>query len=256
MLSMVGVVQARLGSTRFPGKVLTDLGGEALLGHVVRRVSAVVNEVVLAVPIGMDDQPLVDWALAHGVPCVRGSRDDVLARFEAVAQAYHTADTFVRFTADCPLLDVGVSKTVIGALTDDLDIVHTGPEVDGLDTEVFTRAALMQALRYAQGREREHVTPWMREHLRAKHVRFPGIAPTRWSVDTPEDADFVRRVFAACRHCAEGTPHHANSASSIGGADRSPRWDLHAVEDTGGVGLAECTAYEIRVEDRGVWVAR
>jgi len=219
-----------------------------MVTRVLDRAQAIVGKgrVVLAIPHGPTDKPLAMLAAAWAVPCLSGARDDVLARFAMVAQTYHTADTFVRLTADCPLLDVGVSRAVLGALTDDLDLVHTGPELDGLDTEVFTRHALMEAHRYATDpADREHVTPWMRTHLRALHWTMPDFGPIRWSVDDPHHLAFVRAVYQACRLCAEGVPHHTHSVTSIGGGDRRLVLDLHAVSDSGGVGLAECTASSI-----------
>lgn len=168
---------------------------------------------------------------------------DVLSRMVRVAQQLPDVDTFVRVTADCPLLDPGVVGYVCNVFREGRwDFVGTAPEMDGTDVEVFTRTGLMLADLHARGAEREHVTPWMRAHLGARVVNLAP-EPLRWSVDDEPGLEFARAVFRACGLCARGVPHHTNSASGIGGADRHLCVDLHQVEDGG---LAECLAGDLK----------
>jgi hypothetical protein len=192
---------------------------------------------------------LGDTLVAWPPPTLR--EEDVLGRFAQYAAALPFVETFVRLTADCPLLDTGVSQRIIDDYflhRETLDFVGTSPALDGLDTEVFSRRALETATIHDHD-QREHVTRWMRQALRCKIITFPQPGPLRWSVDDQGGLDFVRRVMQACQHCAMGLPHHSNATGSIGGEDgRAPVWDLHALPDGG---LGECTAYDIRMERIG-----
>lgn len=245
-MRLLAVVQARMGSTRLPGKALKPLGdpGWCVLDHVLARVAAIVGQdrTVLAIPRG--DSELS----SHWPNVVYGPEDDVLERFVEVSLAYPKVDTFVRFTADCPLLDTDFSAGVIASHRG-ADITTTVPELDGLDTEVFTRDALFTAHEHATKREREHVTAWMKAGNMIQHrVYMPGFGPIRWSVDDESGLDFVRRIYAACELCRRGVPHHTNAGSSIGGIDRRIVLDLHV--GIGG-GLVECTSAEIYQERIG-----
>lgn len=221
------IIQARTASTRLPRKVLRTLNGLPMIYHVIKRAEQL-GRVVVATP----DDP--------------GPEYDVLERFYNVAREHPNADLFVRLTADCPLLDVSIARQVIHSWTPDWDIVGTTPSMDGLDVEVFTGVALWLAHRQAGGSDRDHVTPWMRKNLRFKPFTIPNTF--RWSVDDEFGLAFARAVYAACSHCAGGTPHHSNAGGSIGGADRHPVWCLHHTEDGG---LAECTAHEILMKRTG-----
>jgi len=231
-MSLLVVVQAREHSTRFPGKINAPLGDTTMLGQVVKRAS-LLGPLTIAYPPA--DLP----------------EEDVLGRFARIARKNREIDTFVRITADCPLLDAGVGGFIINAYRErnnDLDFVGTAPSMDGLDVEVFSRTALRTADLNATSREdREHVTRWMRRNLGALIVNMAP-APLRWSVDTPEDLDFVRMVYDLCDLCRRGVPHHTNAGSSIGGRDRVLVVDLHQVEDGG---LAECCAADLKKERMG-----
>ena len=125
---VLAVVQARLGSTRLPGKALLPIAGRPMLSHVIARTLAVpgVDETVLATTVSPEDDALVQVARSVGVPAVRGSVDDVLDRFHFALRA-HPADAIVRVTADCPLLDPGVSGLVVAdylAHREDMDYVE------------------------------------------------------------------------------------------------------------------------------------
>lgn len=227
---ILAVIQARDGGTRLPGKIKMDVGGASMLAQVVHRVSLVGLPFVVAYP-----PPELQ-------------ENDVLGRFTRIARKNPHVDAFVRITADCPLLD----PSVVGFLVNNFrlgynDFVGTSPDMDGLDCEVFSRAALLACDLAAKGRAREHVTRWMRRNLSPVIVNWAP-APLRWSVDDAAGLDFVRRVYAACNLCARAVPRHTNAAGSIGGADRHLCLDLHQTEDGG---LAACTAEEILRERVG-----
>jgi len=174
-MQTVAIIQARMGSSRLPGKVLEDVSGQSVLAHTVRRAIAIegVDRVVVATTRSCADDAIVAECQRLGVTSVRGSQDDVLGRYTEAARMSDD-DHVVRITSDCPLLDPTLSAEVVRALHDS---VAEGRVVDyvsntlvrrlprGLDTEAFTREALERAHRTAcTPREREHVTLTMYEH--------------------------------------------------------------------------------------------
>ncbi len=204
---VLAVVQARLGSTRLPGKTLMEIAGRPMLAHVVERASAIpgVEGVVLAIPDNILDNPLAELANSAGVPVVRGSEENVLDRFRVVLSE-HRADVIVRVTADCPLLDPEVSGGVVAEYmrrqgqVDYVSNVEPRTYPDGLDTEVFSREALLAAWRGAHAPdELEHVTLYIRRHperfRRANVAHSEDLSALRWTVDTAEDLEFVRAVY-------------------------------------------------------------
>lgn len=208
-LRAVAVIQARLGSTRLPGKALADLAGRPMLAHVAERAAAIpgIADVVLATTVSPSDDQLEIFARAAGLRCVRGSEEDVLDRF-CLAARRTRAEAVVRVTADCPLLDPVVSGQVLAnyvALRPDVDFVsnvHPPTYPDGLDTEVFSVEALERAAREARlPSEREHVTPYLWNtpgSFRIANVEYAeDLSGHRWTVDTQADLDFVREVFKA-----------------------------------------------------------
>lgn len=209
-MKVVAVVQARMGSTRLPGKVLLDLAGEPMLARVVGRLSRAetVDQVVVATTVEPADRAVADLCVARGWPHTRGSEADVLDRYYQAATA-HQADVVVRVTADCPMIDPEVIDEVVQALLDrqpDVDyvsnVVPTRSFPHGLDVEAFTAAALARAWREDDSPAwREHVTPFLyrRPDLFRTHcVVYPADhGAVRWTVDTP--ADFAR---------AEAIYHH------------------------------------------------
>ena len=199
-----------MSSTRLPGKVLLPLGGETVLGCVVGRLRRArrLDALVVATSTDDDDGAIVAAAAALGIACHRGPLDDVLERF-ALAARKCAADTVVRVTADCPLIDPQVVDAMIlrfdaaaaaGTPCDYLSnaLQRTFPR--GLDAEVFSRSALLRAAAQATQRfEREHVTPYLYRdgggfhvchHLAARDLSFH-----RWTLDTVEDYRFLQRVF-------------------------------------------------------------
>ena len=206
-MRIVAVVQARTGSTRFPGKVLADLQGRPLLAHVVERVrrSRCVDDVVVATSTAPGDDAVVDLARALGVAAVRGPEEDVLSRF-VIAARQHGADVVVRVTADCPLLDPRLVDRVVAALlrsgADYACNLEPATYPDGYDVEAFTVACLARMDREAVlDYEREHVTPRAREHsheYRTATVRCRrDWSALRLTVDVPADLDRVAAILAA-----------------------------------------------------------
>jgi spore coat polysaccharide biosynthesis protein SpsF (cytidylyltransferase family) len=203
----VTVVQARLGSTRLPGKALMEIAGRPMLWHVLTRAAAIpgVDEVVLATTVSSEDDVLVDVARAAGLRVTRGSVEDVLDRFRAALLA-HPADAVVRVTGDCPLLDPRVSGLVVEEYRRDRSLdyvsnVHPPTYPDGLDAEVISPEALETAWREARlPSEREHVTPYVWRHperFRIANVsHHEDLSGLRWTVDDGRDLDFVRAVYA------------------------------------------------------------
>ena len=171
-MKTVAIIQARLGSSRLPGKVLMDLVGETVLERVVGRARrfALVDELIVATSTLPSDDAIVKECARIGVSVFRGSESDVLDRFVGAA-AETDADVCVRLTADCPLLDPGVSDSIISVFMDaDGGADYASNKIPqafprGLDTEVFSCDALERAAREARERyERVHVTPYIYRH--------------------------------------------------------------------------------------------
>lgn len=204
-MKTVVIVQARMTSTRLPGKVLLLLAGEPMLTRLVERLRRVqrASAIVIATTINATDDSIADLCDQLGVPCHRGSEHDVLSRY-ADAARLHAADVMVRITSDCPLIDPALIDQVIAVYEEgDSDYVSnmlppTWPY--GMAVEVFSAAALAQAHAEAtQPAEREHVTPfiyWHPERYRLRNLASPvDLSHHRWTVDTPEDYELVRRLF-------------------------------------------------------------
>lgn len=206
-LRRVAIIQARMSSTRLPGKVLADLAGLPLVVFMARRVQQAhcVNHLIVATSVDPTDDPLVAALAAHGITCFRGDLNDVLDRFYRAALVAH-ADHVVRLTGDCPLMDADLVDRAFTLLAESgADYVSncvppTFP--DGLDVEAFTMSALKNAWANAQmASEREHVTPYLREPCHGMKVsNWQGLADLshlRWTVDHPDDLDHVRELVAA-----------------------------------------------------------
>ena len=199
-----------MGSSRLPGKVLVDIAGEPMLWHVVVRArrSQYIGQVVVATTVDATDDPVAEFCRSAGFPCYRGDATDVLDRYYQAARLYH-AQTIVRLTADCPLIDPGeIDRTIRAFFAADVDFAanrlpppwkRTTPI--GMDCEVVSSSALARAWREAQAPyTREHVMPYLYEKagrfktLVVDHV--PDLGHFRLTVDTPEDLTLIRRIFA------------------------------------------------------------
>ncbi|WP_371362956.1 8-amino-3,8-dideoxy-manno-octulosonate cytidylyltransferase [Sporomusa rhizae] len=207
-MKTVAVIQARMGSTRLPGKILKDLLGQTVLQHVIERVQQVnnIDEVVIATTTLSHDDAVMEETVKCGVKCFRGSEDDVLARYYFAAKD-NKADVVVRITSDCPLIDPLVTNEIVGFFKDkkDYDIVtnaasdlskRTYPR--GLDTEVFSFEVLEKAFKQADKKyQREHVTPYIYETspLIYYYTNETDYSKHRWTLDTEEDFDLIKKIY-------------------------------------------------------------
>lgn len=210
----VAIVQARMGSSRLPGKVLELVAGRPMLWHIVDRLRQApgLSQVVVATSSAAQDQPVRDLCVELGVRCVPGSEHDVLDRYYEAAQA-RAADPVLRITADCPFVDPEVVGRVLrlfqtgeydycAAATGGAAFYDTRPKFpDGLDVECFSFSALATAHRDTHVKsDREHVTPYLYRSgkFRVELLACDGDRGTlRWTVDHPEDLELVRQVYDA-----------------------------------------------------------
>lgn len=222
---VIAIIQARMGSSRLPGKVLLDIAGRPMLERVVARTSRAtsVNQVLVATTTDASDDPVADCCDSMSVPYTRGSLHDVLDRYYQAAKPSE-ADVIVRVTGDCPVIDpLLIDECVTTLLEGTFDFTcnrlpppFTRTYPIGLDTEVCTFQALDCAWKEAtQTFHREHVMPYLYEGVVLKAVSdrvSAGVSPRRfkiaqmhhnvdygayrWTVDTPEDLEFMRQVYA------------------------------------------------------------
>lgn len=204
MTKTVAIVQARMSSSRFPGKVLEELGGLPMIVFMIERArgAGTLDEVIAATSTDASDNSLADTLSRFGIPCFRGDLDDVLARYAAAAEL-HRATEIVRLTGDCPLIEPTVIDAVVRACRETASEYASNVEPptypDGLDVECFTAAALARATREARlPSEREHVTPWMRSAaagLRRTNCRaIADLSGLRLTVDYPDDLTAIRAI--------------------------------------------------------------
>jgi spore coat polysaccharide biosynthesis protein SpsF len=207
-MKTIAIIQARMGSTRLPGKVLQDLAGKSMLARVVSRTcrAKALQEVVIATTTNALDDAIVELCEAHNWSWFRGSEDDVLDRFYQAAKKYK-ADLIIRITSDCPLIEPEIVNQVVQ------EFMERQPEIDyasniwprrtfpqGLDTEIMRMDVLKRA--WYEDRNpfwREHVTPYIyrnpdrfRIHNVLGQVDYSAM---RWTVDATEDLTFVRQIY-------------------------------------------------------------
>lgn len=206
-MRIVAIVQARMTSTRLPGKVLLEVEGKPLLTYLVERLrrANTINEICIATTVNETDDVLAEFCQEQGIRCYRGSEHDVLSRYyHAAVEA--KADVVVRITSDCPLIDPAVVDKAVKYYLDNggmYDYVSNSLERTyprGMDTEVFSFRALEEAYNHAdKAYEREHVTPYLYqnpERFRLSNVAYGEYqAKYRWTVDTPEDFELVKLIL-------------------------------------------------------------
>jgi len=229
----VAIIQARMGSSRLPGKVLLDINGKPMLVHVVERTkqAKVINQIIIATSSEREDDPIAELCFSKGYTVYRGSAFDLLDRYYQAAKQYES-EIIVRITADCPLIDPEVIDLTVNAF---LGVEKGNPEIFqelspkpikieqeifpydfaanrlpppwgrtfpiGLDTEVCTFQALETAWQEAFAtHQREHVMPFFYENperfrnLLINHDIDYGTL--RWTVDTKEDLELIRKIFS------------------------------------------------------------
>lgn len=204
-MNIVAIVQARMGSTRLPGKVLKPLCGKSVLAHVIDRLKEVpsINSIVIATTVLEEDNAIVNEALANDAFYYRGSKENVLSRYYEAAEEYK-ADVIIRVTSDCPLIDPGITEQIIrDFLNNNVDymsnkITPTFPR--GLDTEVFTKQALEVCCQRAYNDiHTEHVTPYIYLHpdqFSIAEYKWPiDYSNYRWTLDTVEDYELITEIY-------------------------------------------------------------
>jgi spore coat polysaccharide biosynthesis protein SpsF len=211
-MKIVAIIQARMGSTRLPGKVMKQLCDRTVLAHVIFRVRAcpLVDEVVVATTTSPTDDVIVAEAEKWGAKWFQGSEEDVLGRYYGAAKEYN-ADLVVRVTSDCPLFDPEVLCQMLEYFATELP---QGLEMDylsntlnrsyprGLDAEIFTFETLEKVFNKARlPYEREHVTPYIYEHPEQFSLHNQtwdeDLSAYRWTLDTPEDWQLISAIYSA-----------------------------------------------------------
>lgn len=212
-MRVVAIIQARMGSTRLPGKVLIDLAGEPMLMRVMKRAKQAqsLDEVVVATTRRRADDAIEQLCTESGWLCYRGSEEDVLDRYYRAAQEFR-AEAVVRITSDCPLIDPELVNLVVKGFCDGQPRVDYACNVlpkrtfpRGLDVEVMRFDVLERAwLEDINPVWREHVTPYIQRH--PELFKIHGVMNDvdyswmRWTVDTAEDLALVRRIYEHFGH--------------------------------------------------------
>jgi spore coat polysaccharide biosynthesis protein SpsF len=222
---VVAIIQGRMGSSRLPGKILADIAGQPMLQRVFIRTSrsASVSQTIFATTIDPSDDPVAEYCDFSEIPFTRGSLYDVLDRYYQTAKQAK-ADVVVRITADCPVIDPALIDDVVSTLLEgEYDFVgnrlpppwHRTYPI-GLDVEACTFKALAEAWKEAkEPQHREHAMPYFYEGVELSAVSrqlSEGVSPRgfriallnhttdfgdyRWTVDTPEDLEFMRQVYS------------------------------------------------------------
>lgn len=207
-MKVVCIMQARVGSSRLPEKVLKEIAGKTVLEHDVDRLKRVkrIDEIVIATTVEEKDYKIVDESKRLGVKFFRGSEEDVLSRYYFAAKE-NNADVVIRVTSDCPLLDSEITDDIIKFYLDNYpkyDYVsntldRTYPR--GLDTEVFSFKALEKAFNEAKEKfEREHVTPFIGGNNNVfSNYQFKDNEDNshlRLTLDTDEDLELITEVYS------------------------------------------------------------
>ena len=199
----IAIIQARMGSTRLPGKVMRQVLGTSLIQTLIQRLRLAksIDLIVLATSTEPVNDPLESLVSGMGIPVYRGSETDVLDRYYQTAKIYQ-AQTVIRITGDCPLIDpVLIDQVVTEFKNQKVDYLATASDCfpDGLDTEVFTFSALDEAQQKAtSAHDREHVTPYLKSdpHFKKGEYREGGNHSNhRWTVDEPEDFEVIRNIL-------------------------------------------------------------
>jgi spore coat polysaccharide biosynthesis protein SpsF (cytidylyltransferase family) len=206
MTFVVAVLQARMSSSRLPGKVLLEINGQPMIWWQIQRIlkSNMVDKVIVATSTDSTDDVLAEYLENENITCSRGPLEDVLRRFQEALVGYPDNSTIVRLTADCPLimpeqLDQLV-KLFIGSDYDYISnaIVPTFP--DGLDIEIFSKSAFNRILSLETSpADKEHVTLKFKDKKETfKILNYESdldLSSLRWTVDYPQDFQFIRSVF-------------------------------------------------------------
>jgi spore coat polysaccharide biosynthesis protein SpsF len=206
-MKIVAIIQARMSSTRLPGKVLSDIAGLPMLARIITRISITpdIGEIVVAITEAPEDDVLADWIYANyeKQKCFRGNENDVLDRYYQCAKLYN-ADLVIRITADDPLKDAGIIQKAIEFFYADSSLDYCSNTIkptypEGLDIEVFKFSALELAWKSAKlPSEREHVTPYIWKNttiFNVKNFEYErDLSAWRWTIDKPIDLIFMNII--------------------------------------------------------------
>ena len=206
-IKVLAIIQARLGSTRLPGKVLLPLGQKTVLENVYDRVLSAkeIDQVIVATTIKSGDDRLAEFCKEKGIETFRGSENDLLDRYYQTAKKYGT-EHIVRITADCPLIDPGIiHRAVIEHLDKKNDFTCTAflnseTFPDGEDVDVFTFAALEEAWKNAKiPYQREHVTQYFTantDKFKISNIEYKeNLSSLRWTLDESSDYEFIKAIY-------------------------------------------------------------
>lgn len=204
---ILGLLQARVSSSRLPGKVLEPILGEPMLFRQIERLGRCrrIARLVVTTSTDASDDVVVNECERRNIAVHRGNLSDVLGRFACAARQF-SPDAIVRLSGDCPLVDWQLIDEAIDIFEagryDYLTNADPPTFPDGLDVEIVSTEALLETAAVAQlPSEREHVTLFIRNHPErfriGRMVRDPDLSALRWTVDNPEDLDLVRRIYEA-----------------------------------------------------------
>jgi spore coat polysaccharide biosynthesis protein SpsF len=200
------IIQARMGSTRLPGKVMLEAAGKPLLDHLMERLSfsTTLEKVVVATSTDKRDDVIEEFCKSQSIPVFRGSLNDVLDRYYRAAK-YFELDIVVRITSDCPLIDPVLVDEMVRFYAehkDQYDLVtnrHPLTYPDGLDADVMSAACLEHVWRHAtEPHQREHTIPYFWEAgMRVYNFEHPDLLFNRyrWTLDYPEDYELIKCIF-------------------------------------------------------------
>src|SRR5581483_3260742 len=207
-LRIVAVIQARMGSTRLPGKVLKPIAGKPLLWHIVHRLKAsrLIEDIAIATTTNPLDEAIVEFGRGEGITVVRGPEDDVLARFARAAEQLD-ADIIVRVSSDAPFIDAGFVDHLVATMIEqngDYVLMEEGASCAHEGVDPLTRRALDKLMMDASHdpAAQEHVTGYFKLHPDfvpiARAAPYPSLARDggRLTIDTPDDLAFVEAVHA------------------------------------------------------------
>ncbi len=214
-MKIIAIVQARMGSTRLPEKVLMPLEGKPVLMHIIDRMNSIpqIDKVVVATSISANNDKIREFCKAEGIECFSGSENDVLDRFYKAAKVY-PSESYIRVTGDCPLIDPALGESLINYFFEknfDYCAIAAGAGVanegfvgrfpDGLDAEIFNYSSLEKAYNEAKGNIfREHVTPYIWKNpdkfkLGVFMSKDRDYSEYRWTLDNIEDYYLIKWIY-------------------------------------------------------------
>lgn len=241
---ILAILQARLSSTRLPGKVLKPIMDKPMLAYHLERISRCkqIDKLIVATSDHPEDMAIADLCQKLNVTCFQGPLEDVLTRFYLATQAYQPTH-IVRLTGDCPLADPELIDELITfhveGQYDYSSNCHIATYPDGLDAEILTYPAFMRIYQQATTQaEREHVTYYVHQHKAEFKIgllsREPSLAHLRWTVDEPADFELVKRIYERLY------PENPNfkTADILALIDREPELATYNIQHTRNEGLA------------------